>query len=66
MTNEEFHRHLWISLKNSKPRLRRYMDQMEIEVEGASKFGDLVKKPAKKEDSANATSEDTEQAYVTV
>jgi len=50
--NEAFFRHLWISLKNSKPRMRRYMDQMEVEVEHASKFGDF-KKSSKKEESPN-------------
>jgi len=38
MSNEDFFRHCWLTLKNSKPRLRKFMDQVECTIEGAGKI----------------------------
>ncbi len=35
MSDFDFHRHCWLTLKNSKPRLRKYMDKIECTIEGA-------------------------------
>lgn len=48
MTNEDFFRHCWLSLKLSKPRLRKFMDKIECTVEGAGKI--VEDKPVKSQD----------------
>lgn len=40
MSEFDFFRHCWLSLKNSKPRLRKYMDKIECTIEGAGKVFD--------------------------
>ena len=65
MSEFNFYRHCWLTLKNSKPRLRKFMDLIEIEVEQASKFAE-PKKPNQKEEPANADNADTEAPYVQV
>lgn len=40
MSDFNFYRHCWLTLKNSKPRLRKYMDKIECTIEGAGKIVD--------------------------
>ncbi len=65
MSEFDFWRHCWLTLKHSKPRLRKFMDLIEIEVEQASKFSEPKKSP-QKEESPNASDADTEAPYVQV
>jgi len=48
MIEFNFYRHCWLTLKRSKPRLRKYMDEIECEVEGA---GIVVDKSKQKKES---------------
>lgn len=40
MTNEDFFRDCWLTLKNSKPRLRKFMDKIEFTIGGAGRIID--------------------------
>lgn len=40
MSDFDFFRHCWLTLKNSKPRLRKYMDKIECTIESAGKVVD--------------------------
>lgn len=65
MSEFNFFRHCWLTLKHSKPRLRKFMDLIEIEIEQASKFAE-PKKPSQKKEPANANNADAEPTYVQV
>lgn len=59
MDNEQFFRHCWLTLKRSRPNLRKYMDDIEILVEGAGKVANHKPSPKNKsEDNKNDTTED--------
>lgn len=47
MNNEDFFRHCWLTLKNSKPRLRKYMDKIECTIEGAGRVTEEKPMPSK-------------------
>ena len=68
MTNEDFFRHCWLTLKKSKPRLRRFMDEIECAVEGAGKIAETKLLPRKEaENKTNDSPKPPEEApYVTV
>lgn len=49
MNDEDFFRHCWLTLKNSKPRLRKFMDKIECSIEGAGRVID--DKPSRQKES---------------
>ncbi len=53
MTNEAFFRHCWLTLKKSKPRLQKFMDEIECAVEGAGKI--VETKPSTRKETENKT-----------
>lgn len=53
MLNDDFFRLCWLTLKRSKPRIRKFMDEIEFAIAGAGRVPDKSKAP-KKELSPNA------------
>lgn len=58
MTNEDFFRDCWLTLKRSKPRLRKFMDTIEYTIGGAGKIVDEKPEPEKRKE---RTSDEPEQ-----
>lgn len=48
MNDEQFFRFCWLTLKRSKPRLRKYMDKIEYTIAGAGIIKDESKSPKEK------------------
>ena len=44
MQNEQFFRLCWIALKNTKPRMRSYMDSIEWDIAGRPKVREQIKR----------------------
>ena len=67
MINEDFFRHCWLTLKRSKPRLRKFMDEIECTVEGAGKIIETKPSPKEKsEDKADDIGNQKPRPYVPV
>ncbi len=67
MTNEDFFRHCWLTLKKSKPRLRKFMDEIECTVEGAGKIAETKPSPKENKDKVDGSPEPLKEAsYITV
>ena len=61
-----FYRHCWLTLKRSKPRMRKFMDEIECEVEGAGLIKDKVKAIKQKKESDRNANTNTPQGGVIV
>lgn len=50
MSDFDFFRHCWMTLKRSKPRMRKFMDEIEFTVEGAGIVKDKTKPTKEKQE----------------
>jgi len=59
MNDEDFFRLCWLTLKNSKPRLRKYMDKIEYTIGGAGRVID--DKPSRQKESKERSNDNPDQ-----